>query len=192
MQNPWDVRPRAENSDATFNDIFFQVGRALTAWETLESYAADLFDAMVAAHPSNRAAFSAFIAVASSSARTQLLEAACERALPVTDPARSEASDVIHQIGKFGARRNELAHGRVYDLGEHGFQLGPNNTTPHKWADGAAKYQYGSADIDYYAEQFIALARRVHRLADELIARDIAARRTDSESAEQNDRGKRT
>lgn len=192
MQNPWDVRLRSKTADSTFEPIFLEVGRCLTAWEVLESYSANLFDAMVAAQPSNRAAHSAFIAVASSSARSQLLEAACDRALPVGDPARSVAINLITQISNFGARRNEIAHGRVYDLGEHGFQLGPNNTTPRKWKDGTAKYQYGSEDLRYYANQFADLGRQVHTLTQELIARDIAARNTDSERSRQKDRGRET
>lgn len=96
------------------------------------------------------------------------------------------------QIRQFGARRNEIAHGRVYDLGEFGFQLGPNNTNPRKWAAGTAKYQYGSADIAFYAEQFIALARRTQAFEIELISRDIAARRTVAENSRRDERGTRT
>ncbi len=192
MQNPWDIRPRSKTSDSTFEAIFLEVGRCLTAWEVLESYAADLFDAMVSTQPSNRAAHAAFIAVASSSARTQLLDAASHRAVPKSDPAHADVSTIIFEMGKFGARRNEIAHGRVYDLGEHGFQLGPNNTNPNKWTDGAARYQYGSEDLRHYADAFAALARRTNAVTQALVTRNIAARKTTDDSSRHRERGTRT
>jgi hypothetical protein len=151
------------------------VGHALTAWEAGESALGELFDALVASQPSNRAAFSAFTAVSSSSARTQLVEAAFKRAMRDDDPAYEDTARLIYQFSKFGARRNELAHGRVFSLGEHGFMLGPNNTNPNKWKNGSATYQYTSADIAYYATQFAEQAIEIQRLASALVARNIAA-----------------
>lgn len=142
--------------------MFVKVGEALTQWEMLESAMAELFDAMVSAHPSNRAAFMAFVAVKSSSARTELLQAAYNRAIPISSPARQEVGDLIEACGKFGARRNEIAHGRVYNLGEHGFALGPNNVMRYKWTSaGEAKYQYWSRDIEYYGRCFSTLREGV-------------------------------
>lgn len=179
MQNPWDVRPRQQKGDDTPEAIYLQVGAALTAWETLESLVAELFDAIVAAQPSNRAAFSAFSAVKSASARTELIEAAAAMAVPPSDPAHKDVGSAIEAFGKFGARRNEIAHGRVYNLGEHGFYLAPNNIMRHKWTpEGAAKYQYTAGDIAHYVDQFCELADRVEGLKAALIQRDIAARKT--------------
>lgn len=155
MSNPWDVRPARHIGDDTPEAIFLQVGAALTAWEVLESHMAELFDKLVAKRPSNRAAFAAFIFVRAASARTELLEAAAERALAADDPDKPFIQGVIAAFGKAGARRNEIAHGRVYDMGDRGFILGPNNVMPHKWTDdGAAKYQYCAEDIAHYAEVF--------------------------------------
>ena len=122
---------------------------------------AERCDVLVAEHPSNRAAFSAFTAVRTSSARTDLLEAAYVRALPLGHPARDDVARLINAFGKFGARRNEIAHGRVYDLDEHGYFLGPNNVMPHKWTDeGSAKYQYTSEDVAHYVDCFLSLLQR--------------------------------
>ena len=142
MINPWDVRPKQGKGDSKPDKIFLLVGRSLSVWEMLESNCAELFDVVVSAQPSNRAAFSAYIAVKSASARSELLEAAVNRALPLDDPARTPALALVAAFKNFGARRNELAHGRVYNLDEHGFYLGPINVMPHKWTkQGEAKYQ---------------------------------------------------
>lgn len=187
MQNPWDVRPKQPRGDHTPDAIYLQVGAALTAWETLESLCAELFDAIVAAQPSNRAAFSAFSTVKSASARTELIEAAAARAVPPSDPAHTEVAAVISAFGKLGGRRNEIAHGSVYDLEDHGFYLAPNNIMRHKWSpDGAAKYQYTAADISHYVAEFVALAHRIEALKVALVQRDIAARKTDDTRLRRN------
>ena len=180
MGNPWDVRSQPSKGDSSFEPIFLQVGRALSAWETAESALAELFDVLVAAQPSNRAAFASFAAVKSSSARGELLAAAFARAMDQSDPAYDDTAAIIDQFGRYSARRNELAHGRVYNLGEHGFQLGPNNIMPHKWKDGVAKYQYASEDVAHYATRFEVLASAISALATALLARNIAARSTQS------------
>lgn len=91
------------------------------------------------------------------------------------DPAYSDTSQLIAKFAKFGARRNELAHGRVFNLGEYGFMLGPNNTNPNKWKNGSATYQYASSDIGYYAKHFADLSIEIKFLADALVARNVAA-----------------
>lgn len=178
MQHPWEVRPKQEKGSDNYDSIFVQVGRALTAWETAESHMAELFDALVASQPSNRAAFSAFVAVKTSSARTDLLAAAFDRAVGHGDPAREDVSDLIEKFGKFGARRNEIAHGRVYDLAEYGYYLGPNNTMPNKWRDGAAKFQYTADDVEFYGREFAQLAANVRHVTEALVTRNIAASNT--------------
>lgn len=179
MNHPWDVRPMQQKGDDNPEGIYLQVGAALTAWEMLESLCAELFDAIVAAQPSNRAAFFAFSAVKSSSARTELIEAAAAKAIPPSDPVHADVAAAIEAFRKFGARRNEIAHGRAYNLGQFGFFLGPNNVMRHKWADnGAAKYQYVADDIAYYARNFEKLCERIEVIKSEIIQRDIKVRKT--------------
>lgn len=154
--------------DANANTIFVRVGAALTYWEMLESSLGELFDCLVSGATddmkSNRSGIAAFTAVNSSSGRTQLIEAAVPRALKHS-ALLADATSLIAEVKEFGGRRNEIAHGRVVDTGEHGHYLAPNNTNPHKWhlkgqKAGAAKYQYMSSDIAYYAECFGALYLR--------------------------------
>lgn len=176
MQNPWDVSPRRDKGDDNEDAIYLEVGRALSHWESLESAMAEFFDTLVSSQPSNRAAYSAFISVVSSSARTQLLEAAFLRAIKQDDPIYAPCQDLIMQFGKFGARRNEIAHGIVYNLGESGMMLGPNNIMKHKWTDlGQAKFQYTAADIQHYRSQFVVLFTQVSHLRQALLERSSSA-----------------
>tara|TARA_R110000850_G_scaffold25297_1_gene73139 strand:- start:953 stop:1474 length:522 start_codon:yes stop_codon:yes gene_type:complete len=156
MNNPWDVKPRSPAGNPNIDEIYVAVGRALTCWENLEAGLGELFDAAVGGD--GRAGFAAFAAVSSSSARTELLSAALPRALSEHGVLLGRASALVEQVGKFGARRNEIAHGRVFDLMEHGFYLCPTNINPRKWTGaGAAKYQYRAEDISAYASEFVRL-----------------------------------
>lgn len=191
MQNPWDIRERQERGDNNSDDIFVKVGYALTLWEGLEAECAELFDVLVAGYPTNRAAHSSYISVMASSARTQLLEAAFLKAVHESDPIYSDIRKVIDSIGKTGARRNEIAHGRVYKLGEAGYFLGPNYTMKNRWAaNGEAKYQYTAEDLDHYIEWFIRLSAACEILTETLRAREVS--KTNSTSSKARGRDKRT
>jgi len=58
----------------------------------------------------------------------------------------------------------------VYNLGDHGYYLGPSNLIKRKWAkrDNSAKFQYIASDIEYYVKQFVALGKRCEALIDGL------------------------
>lgn len=175
---PWEVRPRATVGDPSPELIWTQVGRALTHWETAEMFSANLFDVLVASQPSNYSAYNAFITVKTGSVRTELLEAAFKVAVPPDDAAYADAEGAIARLKNFGARRNEIAHGRVYHMAGGGFVFGPNVIMGHKWKEGVAKFQYAAADISYYADCFESLAEGIRKLALALIERNIAASKT--------------
>jgi hypothetical protein len=175
---PWEVRPRATKGDPAPELIWTQVGRALSHWETAEMFSANLFDALVASQPSNYAAYHAFITVKTGSVRTELLEAAFRKAIPHADPAHVDAEQIIIRLLRFGARRNEIAHGRVYKMSEGGFIFGPNVIMGHKWKAGVAKYQYAAADISYYGDCFESLGEGIRKLTLALMERNIAASST--------------
>lgn len=174
MSNPWDVRRKADKGDQAAETIFQAVGYALTAWETLESGLAEIFDALLASD--NRAAFRVYQTVKTSSTRTEMLDAA----IPSTDASpelNADLAEFVAKVSKFGARRNEIAHGRVFNLGEHGHYLGPSNLNRHKWKlDGAAKYQYTSEDVSYYANAFMTLADRAADFAQYVREANAAAK----------------
>lgn len=165
VQNLWDVRRWGGQGDPTAENIFVQVGRALSHWELLESQLAELFDCLVSGAPSatesNRAGFVAYREVKASSARTELLKAAIPRAL-MASRHLEPATVLAKKVGEFGSRRNEIAHGMAVNLGEHGHCLAPSNLSASKWHSkghmiGQAKFQYAAADIEYYAVEFARL-----------------------------------
>ncbi len=172
---PWEVRPRATKGDSAPELIWTQVGRALSHWETAEMFSANLFDALVASQPSNYAAYHAFITIKTGSVRTELLETALRKAIPPIDPAFADTEQTIIKLLRFGARRNEIAHGRVYKMSEGGFVFGPNVIMGSKWKDGVARFQYAAADISYYADCFQSLGEGIRKLALALTERNIAA-----------------
>lgn len=181
MTSPWDVRPRQPSGDAVEATIYMNVGAALTQWEALESGLAELFDALVTGATSglesNRAAFGAFRSVSSSSARTELVTSAAPRALMAWPDLEAEVIAFLQRVARFGARRNEIAHGMVLNLAEFGFYLCPNNLNPNKWSKaGEAKYQYIAADVRYYAEQFIDLRTECGRLVSAVFHRRMEDR----------------
>lgn len=160
MQNPWDIRARASQGDTEPEAIFVQVGAALSAWEMLESSLAELFDALVSAPHNSRAGFVAFSAVTTSSARTEMLSAAIKQRKKEKSTIPDKLIEFIDIVSKFAARRNEIAHGRIYSIEGKEYFFGPNNISPHKWdkvRDGAAKYQYTSSEIEYYTSEFFNL-----------------------------------
>jgi len=71
----------------------------------------------------------------------------------------------------YSRRRHEIAHGRVYNLGEHGFYLGPNNTLSRNFPNGTAIYQYTSIDINYFCGEFDRLAKAAGPFAKRLARR---------------------
>jgi hypothetical protein len=156
MFDPWDVRPKADKGDADPNNILHRVGAALSAWEMLEMSLAELFDALVAS--GNRAAHGAYTAVIASVSRGEMLRAAIDRALRFDTTFQAGAGEFAERVGKFAARRNEIAHGCALNLGEYGYYFGPTTLLRRKWTkEGLAKYQYVAADIEHYAKCFMAL-----------------------------------
>lgn len=166
MPNDWDARPRSTQGDESTADIFHAVGLGLTLWETLESGLAELLDVMIASK--NRSGFKLYRSGKSVNARMEMLRAV----LPLDN--FDEATNVrlesfVQSVEAFSARRNEMAHGRAFELGEHGVYLCPNNTNPTKWGkSGAAKFQYVAADLLHYAEHFSRLVEQARSLKEVL------------------------
>lgn len=153
-----DRRPNPAHGTVNVHDLWASVGAALTFWERLESSLGELFDVMVsgkARAESNAAAFAVYVSVSTAEARIQMLQASCVRALRNHKFERESTLAMIHSCQHFRARRNDIAHGMVVNLDEHGHFLVPNNVSGTKWGkDGSAKYQWGCDEIDYYTEIF--------------------------------------
>ena len=166
-RDSWDVRPRAAKGDADPTSILHAVGAALTAWERLEISLAELFDALV--DSGNRAAHGAYTAVIVSSSRGEMLRAAIDRALRFDAAFQAKADGFAERVGRFAARRNEIAHGCAVNLGEYGFYFGPTSLLRRKWTkEGAAKFQYVATDIQHYAKSFMGLKDECDALTEEV------------------------
>jgi hypothetical protein len=78
----------------------------------------------------------------------------------------------MDMVLRYSRRRHEIAHGRVFDLGEHGFYLCPNTTMRAKnFPDSTAAYYYASDDIKFYCDQFTNLAETAKDFAERLAHR---------------------
>jgi len=180
QRNPWDPLPELPSGDAMDTTTYAAVGRALSIWEGLEVYLAMMFGALCETR--EEGAQRAYGVVASFSGRSDmLLEAfACfrreeEKAKIATFPK------LVDRIGKFSARRNEIAHGIVSAVTNGGRSLGLYLCAPMynsrksysfaAWRETAparsvsvsplSKYAYTAAQIDYYSGQFGALTNEV-------------------------------
>src|SRR6266480_7590832 len=166
MSDPWDIRPKAIKGDPAPDNIFHAVGVATTQWERLESVLAELFDLLLAS--GNRAAFKIYRSAKTSNARQEMLGAAVPVA-NVDSATNRELVTFVKTIGKYVARRNEIVHGQVFNLDEHGFYLAPSNLMKSKWTkERAAKYQYVANDVYYYAGQFAEIRTQCEALVRKL------------------------
>jgi hypothetical protein len=174
VANPWDIRERQPQGDKTPEGIFAAVGAALTTWEALESELAEVFDALVSGEKTERIGFATLMSVGSSHTRGEIILSAAERALALQVPLGKEVHELATEAGHYRARRNEIAHGRCFNLDKHGFYFAPNNIAKNKWKDGAARYQWVAADIHHYGTEFASLCERASHLAKQLRASETA------------------
>lgn len=179
LAEAWAMRPRSDIGNKTPELIFQAVGQSLTVWERLEIELAELFDTLVAS--GNRTGFIAYREVISSQSRSQMLKAAAAFSLRQYPELNASTTAILAAVQGFAGRRNEIAHGIVFDLGEGGCFLAPSNLNTRKWdKEGIAKYQYVAKDIEYYSQKFGELIQTVSRTTAEaraLFANAAAAQR---------------
>jgi hypothetical protein len=157
----YDRLPRPKVGDKDPTRLFASVGFALTHWERLESSLGELFDVMVSWLPrnqSNGAAHSVYCAVTTAEARIEMLRASAKCALKEYPSLLQNVTQLINTAQHFRARRNDIAHGRVIISARIGAYLIPNNVSNQAWAkDGAAKYEWSSSEVRYYADRYAEL-----------------------------------
>jgi hypothetical protein len=71
---------------------------------------------------------------------------------------------LLSDYQKLGARRNEIAHERVYNMGEYGYSLGPSTVKNSNFPEGFAKFQYASEDILHYCAMLASCRSRLHEV----------------------------
>jgi hypothetical protein len=161
--HPWERRPRASCGDTSPHPIFFAVGLALTLWETTEG---EISIAYIGLLPVEGYRANKYFNTPGFESRHKLVRKAIET--NVTQKDCSGFREFMDMVLNYSLRRHEIAHGRVYNLGERGFCLGPNNTVSRNFPDGTAIYQYNSTDINYFCNEFAGLAKAAEPFAKRL------------------------
>ena len=158
----WERRPRAPHGDASPHTIFCAVGLALTLWETIECEISIAYIGLLPGeYRENK-----YFRTPGFDARYQLVREAI--ANNANDKDWGGFGDFMDMVLNYSRRRHEIAHGRVYNLGEYGFYLGPTNTLSRNFPAGTATYQYTSGDINSYCEEFGRLAKAAEPFAKQL------------------------
>jgi hypothetical protein len=168
MNNPWDIPSGLQGADGIAEIIYSAVGRALSQWEKLE-FALARLSANLAGHTLPSAvAFGAYRAATIFTQRADDIEKAFEKYI-IRSPDQNlegDFKDLICDIRRLSARRNDIAHGVVQPCWEEkeavisdktavGYVLMPPGYDPRKFAaDGKPSYIFGSADIDRYRRSF--------------------------------------
>ena len=187
----WDVPRSPAKGDAEKDTVFIAVGRALSAWETLESQMARIFGYLVSPEQDSLAARRAYGAVLTFRGRREMIDAAAKAVFFLSPNASLQKSlkDITFEVGKFAGRRNEIAHGKIrthytkaglfaihgWRARPNGYVLGPPDYATNKTAleEGgtiltpvrhAPSYAYSSTEIAEFQSHFERL---------EVVARDV-------------------
>jgi hypothetical protein len=163
---PWQRRRRRLFGDSDPQKLFCAVGFALTMWETIESEMPVSYLGLINITTRNT---DKYFRLAGFESRHKAVEQAINANINGKNCA--DFGTFIGDVLKFSPRRHEIAHGRVFNLGEHGFYLGQNNTLGRNYQDGKAVFQYTSEDVIFYAMHFKALADRAAEFAQRLCHR---------------------
>ena len=162
------------------------MGKALNVWEHMESHLGKVFSFLCGGDVLNEGAVRAYGLVVSSTTRIEMLREAYT-CFPNKDLITAyEFPRLLNTIGKFGARRNEIAHGMVTQYTENqqpqGHFLVPARYNSRKnlgWLErrereayeGAwvlGNYAYNSNQIDYYRSHFEQLSSKAFQVQSAL------------------------
>lgn len=156
------------NFSSDMDAIFAAVGRATTAWETLEAHLSYLYSIFVG-KPLD---FSALKEYGRKNKIFELrMQALCEAGAKYfqtapSQPKESELHSLISGARRLAVFRHQIAHGVVdgYERAEGGIVyklVPPSHGVFHLTkATGQEKYSYGSAEIDKFKAEFDAHSER--------------------------------
>jgi hypothetical protein len=169
----WDA-PFALKGDSSEDDLFKAVGRALTDWEFVEEALARVYAALMRCDlNSPTPAVRAYGAIIGSKARIDMILAAGEAylSLPYTgtlvfpSQAKDGFAPLLMESARWSDRRNDVAHGRAWQGGEH-FLL-PSLYATKKWKfSQPPAYRYSSTELRTLSAAFQDLYDRLSELAE--------------------------
>jgi hypothetical protein len=182
MPNAWDLVIDTAGDD-TPDAIFFQVGKALTHWEILESQTAMIYSHLLSDGPDLRyvAAQQAYGLIIGSKARAEMLGEVADiifLGFPMSDHSEigSQIKSLIKGMGNFSGSRNNIAHGYAMHHTDDGRVLGyflvPSyyNTGKHNGPfPKTPKYRYNSATIARFQGEFSNLCDQAGTILSALI-----------------------
>jgi hypothetical protein len=145
----WLQRPRRITGDRDPIALFCAVGLSLTMWETIEGGISVAYIGLVDTEPYDD---DRYFKTPSFEARYKLVKKAIDININTKDCA--DFSAFLDLVLKFSPRRHEIAHGRVFNMGEQGYIIGPNNSLARNFVNKTATYQYIAADVNFYAAHF--------------------------------------
>jgi hypothetical protein len=167
-------KPLTQVGDKNHEQILYEVGRALSAWEGAEQGFAKIFAKLVHPVGSGFAAQRAYGEIIAIPTKRQMIESAAEvffRNFP--DPVSSELENLMEIYGTAAGRRNDIAHGIPggdrNDAGEIWSFLVPN-TWGSKSRDMHLQiaYRYSSKQIQDYTSGFNGLGNQAFQLVEAL------------------------
>lgn len=190
MPNPWDIPPATKVGNVNPDEIYVEVGKALSKWEMLEDALAWMFSELVGA-PSNAyphdfdptPAERAYGSIVGFRSRLNMIEAAAagyfhvrsntskpDEKAKITTLER-QTKHLLKQVSGWSDRRNDVAHGVVVLSTDsrmaNDYVLIPPGYNSKKYGPQITSdpaYTYNAAQITEFRNQFLRLAREIAEL----------------------------
>lgn len=158
--NPWDPPPASvwnEMSSATGQELYMEVGKALSQWSGVEHQLCTLFTHIFEGEHAGYAAYKLFGAYPSTSSRLTAVKTAGEAYFAGDSERWNYLDRLLGLVEKFSPRRNDIAHGQVVTRmdGTSPFLTEPHYNVEHrKRMKGNLGYAYGVGDVQRYGRYF--------------------------------------
>lgn len=180
-RKPWDRRPWPSKGDIERDTTHAAVGRALSNWERLEAFLAELFASLVSARD-GAAAKRAYVAVRTFEGRAEMMRAASTVFFHNFDDhdLMVKYKEILSRSTSLAPRRNDIAHAIVshfWTKSSDGelktdyteYALYPSLASyKERELDGTPSYCMTSKEIEFFSDQFIELANQTRPVAHQV------------------------
>jgi hypothetical protein len=158
------------STDQNIDTLYAAVGRAMSAWETVEAHLSNLYSIAVKS-PTYMVAMKSYgrdSKIFTSRMSTLAKAAASYFAKHPSQEHEGTLAALIAEARELSTKRNDIAHGIVCSIPivvnenvQPGYAMVPQLYAVFRLNDAEGHYWYGSSEIDTYTERFLALADRV-------------------------------